>query len=466
MQITSHAFLLLFVPLALAGYYWLTKTPRLKMFFLLGVSLIFYAFAGLPMVLVLVGLSVATFFLARWNRFGWGVVLNLGALLIFKYLDFGIENVNSILKVLHISFAIGFLKLVVPLGLSFFVFKHIGYLLDVQQKRYPASDDIWAFATYSTYFPQISAGPISSFKDTAGQFASLPERLTGDQVRSSLISISLGLAKKIFIADTIGQLMASSVNQVNGFSGLVPAWYLVIAYAAQLYFDFSGYTDIVIGVSGLFGLRIPQNFNNPYLASNPGEFWERWHMSLSMWFRTYLFSPLSRSLLKKWGSDKRELAQYAANIVTMTLVGLWHGAGWGFILWGFFHGVFLNIGAWWKRQNRVLPFGIERALLLFAVLLGWALFMSPDGAYLIYLYKQMFGFGGLGDLKQIGDLFSNNASLTLLFAIPIAFSGMAEAANFENKVNVNRYVVIALGLVAALAVLMIEGQTSFIYIQF
>lgn len=466
MQITSHIFLLLFVPLALAGYYWLTKTPRQKMFFLLGVSLIFYAFAGLPMILVLVGLSLATFFLARWNRFGWGVLLNLGALLIFKYLDFGIENVNAVLKAVNVSFAIGFLKLVVPLGLSFFVFKHIGYLLDVQQKRYPASDDIWAFATYSAYFPQISAGPISSFKDTGGQFASLPERLTGDQVRSSLIYISLGLAKKIFIADTIGQLLSSSVNQVGGFTGIIPAWYMVIAYAAQLYFDFSGYTDIVLGVSGLFGLRLPQNFNNPYLASNPGEFWERWHMSLSMWFRTYLFSPLSRSLLKKWGSDKREMAQYAANIVTMTLVGLWHGAGWGFILWGFFHGVFLNVGAWWKRQNRTLPFGIERAILLFAVLLGWALFMSPNATYLVYLYQQMFGFGGLGDFKQISDLLSTNASLTLLFALPIAFSGMAEAANFESKVRINRYVLIALGLVAAIAVLMIEGQTSFIYIQF
>jgi hypothetical protein len=156
--------------------------------------------------------------------------------------------------------------------------------------------------------------------------------LTGEQVSSGLIAISLGLAKKILIADTLNTMLTSSVNTTNGFSGLIPAWYLVIACAAQLYFDFSGYTDIVLGISQLFGVRLPQNFNNPYLASNPGEFWERWHMSLSVWFRTYLFSPLSRTFLRKWGSEKRDQAQYAANIVTMSLVGLWHGAGWNFIV--------------------------------------------------------------------------------------------------------------------------------------
>lgn len=466
MQITSHVFLLLFIPLTLAGYYWLTKTPRQKMFFLLGVSLIFYAFAGVQFIPALLGLSLATYLAGKWGKFGLGVLINLAALLLFKYLDFGIQNVNAVLAVLKISFAVGFLRLVVPLGLSFFIFKHIGYLLDVQQKRYPASTDFWAFATFSAYFPQISAGPISSFGETASQFATLPDRLNNEQVKSSLIYISMGLAKKILIADTIGTLLRSPVNQVGGFSGLIPAWYLVIAYAVQLYFDFSGYTDMTLGISSLFGVRLPENFNNPYLATNPMEFWQRWHISLSAWFRIYIFSPLSRTLLKTWGTEKREWAQYAANIVTMSLVGLWHGANLGFLLWGLYHGLGLNIHAWWQRQNRVLPVNMERMLFLFAALLGWAFFMSPNNGYLIHLLSQLFGFGGMGSLQQMTTLAKSNASLALLVAIPLTFSGSAEAANFEGEMPVNRFMLIALGIIAAICILLIERKSSFIYVQF
>jgi alginate O-acetyltransferase complex protein AlgI len=466
MPIISHAFLFLFLPLTFTGYYWLTKTPRQKMYFLLGGSYLFYAFAGLKFIPVLLGLSLITYWAGKQNKFRWGVTLNLAALVLFKYWDFGIENANALLTALRISFAIGFLKLAIPLGLSFFVFKHIGYLLDLQQKRYEPSTDFWTFATFSAYFPQISAGPISSFKDTASQFTTLPDRPNNEQIKSSLIYISLGLAKKILIADVIGELLASSLNSVNGFSGLVPAWYLVIAYAVQLYFDFSGYTDITLGISNLFGISLPQNFNNPYLANNPGEFWERWHMSLSMWFRYYLFSPLSRNLLRKWGSDKREWAQYTANLVTMSLIGLWHGSAWSFILWGFYHGVLLNISAWWKRTNRKLPFGLGKALFLAGILFGWAIFMSPDTAYLLHLGQQMFGFAGLGSRDLIAKLANNNASLALLFAIPITFSGVAEAANFENRQQVNRYILIMLGIIAAISILMVEGKNSFIYIQF
>ncbi len=466
MSITSHAFLLFFIPLTLAAYYWLTKTSRQKMFFLLGVSYLFYGIAGLKFIPVLLGLSLVTYWAGKWNKFGWGVLLNLAALVLFKYWDFGVENANAILSLLKIHSAIGLLKLVLPLGLSFFVFKHIGYLLDLQQKRYEPSVDFWTFATFSAYFPQISAGPISSFKVTAAQFAELPNRLNNEQLKSSLIYISLGLAKKIFIADTLGMFLNSPINKIGGFSGFIPAWYLVIAFAVQLYFDFSGYTDIVLGISNLFGVRLPQNFNNPYLAKNPGEFWERWHMSLSAWFRYYLFSPLSRGLLRKWGSDKREWAQYAANLVTMSLVGLWHGSAWSYVLWGFYHGVILNVSAAWKRTNRKLPFGLGTVLFLAGTLLGWALFMSPNTEYLLYLYKQMLGFGGLGSAQLIKQLVFADDTMVLIFAIPITFSGIAEAANFESKNRDNKVVLILLGIIAAISILLIEQARDFLYIQF
>jgi len=468
MSIASRSFFLLFLPLILLGYYWITKNNRQKVFFLLIISYLFYGIAGWQFIPVLFALSLATYWAGKWSKYRWGVLLNLAALVLFKYWNFGIENVNIVLGALKLDFAIGFLSLGLPLGLSFFVFKHIGYLLDLQQKRYEPSDDFWAFATFSAYFAQISAGPISSFAETAGQFNKLPAKLKDAPVYEALVYISLGLAKKILVADTLGMLLASPINKIGGFDGILPAWYMVIVYAGQLYFDFSGYTDMAIGVSKLFGINLPQNFNNPYLAANPAEFWERWHMSLSYWFRFYLFFPLSRSLLGRWGSKKREQAQYVSNIITMTLVGLWHGAGWGFILWGTYHGILLNLNAWWKRRSQNEIAWITRPLFLFAILIGWALFMSPSFAYLKYLGMQLVGFGGLGKMALLNKLFINQATPALLVAIPITFSGFAEASNLVKRVSTPRarWVAGGLGILAVLSIWMMKTNIPFIYAQF
>lgn len=466
MPITSHLFLLLFLPISVAGYYRLLRDSRQRLFFLLGLSYIFYAIAGIKFVPVLLGLSLGTYWAGKSNRINLGIILNLAALGLFKYWNFGIENANFVLSALNIQYTLGLLRLGMPLGLSFFVFKHIGYLIDIRQKRYEPAADFWLFATFSAYFPQISAGPISSFKETAQQFDKLPDRLTKETLFSALVYISFGLAKKILIADTIGGLLAAPVNRVTGFAGLVPAWYLVIAYAMQLYFDFSGYTDLVLGASILFGVRLPQNFNSPYLASTPAEFWERWHISLSTWFRYYLFFPLSRYYLRKWGSEHRERAQYTANIITMTLVGLWHGAGWNFILWGFFHGLYLNLGAWRKQVKLNIPGLLERGIFLLGILLGWALFMSGSVGYLVHLFKQLLGFGGLGQMNLILRLLKDDATVALIFALPIAFSGLAEAANIEERLQANKWALAVLGVIAATCILLIEVANSFIYIQF
>ncbi|GAB4546213.1 MAG: MBOAT family protein [Anaerolineales bacterium] len=465
MNLASLEFLLLFLPFTLAFYYGAARTARQKTFFLLAASLLFYSLAGWEFLPVLLGLSLATYALARWGRFGWGVWLNLAALILFKYWDFGASNLNQILGAT--GFPLSLLNLALPLGLSFFIFKHIGYLLDVQQKRYPPSADVWAFLAFSAYFPQISAGPISSYKETAGQFETLPAKLSSEQAASAFIYISAGLAKKILIADTINALMVTPFNSVGGFHGIISAWYLVIAYAMQLYFDFSGYTDFTLGVSQLLGVRLPQNFNSPYLAANPAEFWERWHISLSTWFRVYLFTPLSRFFLRAWGSSKREAAQYAANFATMTLIGLWHGAGWNFILWGAYHGALLNLHAAAKRANRSLPPQVERALFLFLILIGWALFMGNSSAYLVYLLGQMFGAGGLGR-AALPTLWASRSALAALFALPLAFSGAAEAHSLQQRIQGNRAALLAMGILAALSILLIEDKfvNPFIYIQF
>jgi D-alanyl-lipoteichoic acid acyltransferase DltB (MBOAT superfamily) len=277
----------------------------------------------------------------------------------------------------------------------------------------------------------------------------------------------MGLAKKVLIADSLGALLASPTNSVIGFTGLIPAWYIVIAYTMQVYFDFSGYTDIVLGVARLFGMTLPPNFDNPYLASNPSEFWKRWHMSLSNWFNYYVFTPISLSLLHKWGPRRRNQVQYVANLSTMSLVGLWHGAGWSYILWGIYHGMLLNVNAWWKRKNTGTPVWLGRLIFLVSVMIGWAFFMSPDNEYLVHLFSQLFGFGGLGDRDLVMELLGNISTPALLVAFLLSATGMGEAVNvLRTSRHQNVWNAFFWGTLAALSLFLLGGQIQFLYVQF
>lgn len=465
MPLASHAFLLLFLPAALFIYYKLVKNGRGKLLALLLFSGLFYAAAGWQYLPLLLGLSLVTYFAARRGWTGWGIVLNFAGLVLFKYWDFGLENINWLSASLGLTWSAKLLSLALPLGISFYIFKHVGYLLDVRNGRFEAGQDLLLFLTYSSFFPQVSAGPISGYKETAAQLSALPDRLDNSRIYAGLVFISMGLAKKALVADSLGTLLASEVNSIQGFSGLLPAWYLVIAYAMQLYFDFSGYTDMALGVGMLFGVSLPPNFNAPYLAQDPADFWNRWHISLSTWFRNYLFFPISRGLLRRWGQDRREQAQFVSNFATMSLVGLWHGAGWGFILWGFYHGLLLNLHAWWKRSGRSMPPAVARILFLFGLMLGWGLFMSPNMEYLSHLFAQLIGLNGLGSLEALNALFVNPATLVLVFALPLAFSGQAEAAVGQTDQQ-RVWVGLLWGILAALGLLFLRKDIQFLYVQF
>jgi len=467
MSFTNYAFLLLFLPLTFWAYYKLFKTPRGKLYCLLAVSYGFYALAGWQFVPVLLALSLLTFFLARKEWFWPGIILNLGALALFKYWDFGVENLNALVRLLGHSFALNLLSLGLPLGISFFVFKHISYLLDLKARRYPASTDLFLFLVFSAYFPQISAGPISNFKDTSAQLLQLPERLEKDQQVSGIVHLSMGMAKKVLIADQIGILINTSFGKPTYFAGILPAWYMLIAYALQLYFDFSGYTDMALGISALFGVKLPPNFNNPYLASNIAEFWERWHISLSSWFRIYLFAPLSRFFLRKGGPQNREWGQYTANFITMSLVGLWHGASWMYVLWGIYHGLLLSLHAAWKRAGRQFPSWVGRPLLILSILFGWAIFMSPNSDFLAHLFASLFGIAGWGNPAVIRTLVRNNATLAILAGVLLAFSGHSEAASlFKSGTSIPLWQLFSAGVMVAICILLVGHVQNFIYAGF
>jgi len=458
MVITSYGFLLVFLPLTIFIYWRISY----KLSFLCIVSYIFYAMGGLVFIPLLLGLSLITYWLALRNQGGLGIGLNLLALAFFKYWNFGTDTLNAIGQSLGMTFLLPLLNLALPLGISFFVFKHIGYLLDIRAGRYPPTTNRLLFVTYSAFFPQISAGPMSVSDDTLKQLANLPQQIEVEQIYQALVSISVGLVKKVIIADMLSATLQTGLLAPDGGGGgMVWGWAAVIIYALQLYFDFSSYTDIVLGVGMLFGVTLPANFNNPYLAVSPADFWSRWHISLSTWFRFYLFSPLSRNLLKRWGTKRSEAAQYSANILTMGLIGLWHGASWAFILWGLYHGLLLNIYAWAKRRKIEIE---GRALLIVFVLIGWALFLSPSLEFATHLLSNMFGFYGLGSMEQLTTLYNPMTLATVFVALVLIALGWVEATNMP-RLNRLSYAV-ALGGLTALCLIRLGTASEFIYIQF
>jgi len=444
--IIGYGFLLAFLPLSVLFYWSIPRKQQTRLWTLLTLSILFYVLADARALPVLIGLSVFTYFAASRRWLSAGILINLAVLVLFK-LPSGTLSENSLL---------------LPLGLSFFTFKHIGYLLDVGNKRIEHGN-LLTFLTFSAFFPQISAGPISDFRDTGKQLDDLPASTDSSRIYTALTFISIGLAKKLVIADTIALSLDTTLYpQIDTGHGMIWAWMMVYLFALQIYFDFSGYTDIALGVGQLFGVKLPPNFNAPYLARNASQFWQRWHISLSVWFRIYLFTPMSRSLLKRWGRERSVQAQAAANLLTMALVGLWHGTGWGFVLWGVYHGVLLSLYAFADRRGMRWP--QLPGVMFIAVLLGWALFLSPDLEFAGQFLGAMVGLDGIGNFVSVRALVDDLAVMAALVGTIITFSGKAEAATFP--VRMTRGYAVGLGLLAALAVLHLDRSVNFLYVQF
>jgi alginate O-acetyltransferase complex protein AlgI len=467
MNVASYGFILLFVPLTLFLYWKIFRHPQQKLWLLCVASYVFYAFGGLPFLAVLVGMSLITYWTARHNLMVWGIVVNLAVLVLFKYPNWQAASSGPFSAVLQFPGFASLLRGALPLGISFYVFKHVGYLLAVRAGRYPATSDLLVFLTFSALFLEISAGPISSFRVTGNQLQALPQKANPDHIYNGLIYISVGLAKKVLIANKLSTALQSQFFALPaGGSGVVWAWSSLIMFALQLYFDFSGYTDLVLGIAYLFNITLSPNFDNPYLATSPAAFWQRWHISLSNWFRVYVFFPLSRALLKRFGPERKGLAQSIATMLTMILVGLWHGATWPFVLWGAFHGLLLNFHAWTNGlsilnlQSRKL----RQISILVAVLIGWALFLSPDMSFATTVFVNLFGGGGLGSFASLSALYSPDVLATTIIGVLIALSGSSEACDIA---PIRQPVVAFLvGVLALICILHLGTVVNFTYVRF
>ena len=391
MVFSSSIFVFLFLPLFL-GLYYLTPLKYRSLTILLA-SLIFYGWWRIDFLCLI-------FAVVLWN-FGFsramvkaasvrkkkiliiGVTLNLLTLGFFKYFNFGVESMNAILNASGFA-SIAAMQVILPIGISFYMFQAISFLVDVYRGDAKPPKRFIDFAAFITMFPQLIAGPILRYKDLAGQFENRTHSM--DNFSEGARRFMIGFSKKVLIADTIAPLADAAFALEN--PSTADAWIGALAYTVQLYFDFSGYSCMAIGIGLMMGFRFIENFNSPYRSASISEFWRRWHISLSTWLRDYLYIPLG-------GNRNGTSRTYRNLILTMVLGGLWHGANLTFILWGTFHGVIMSVERALGIKGKVdQHINIRRivaiALTFILVLLGWVIFRSPDIATAINIYGAMF----------------------------------------------------------------------------
>ncbi len=389
MVFSSIVFIFTFLPIVILAYY--VAPVRIRNFILLLASLVFYAW-GEPVYLFLMLYSILFNYvmgLDIYRRRGkrkkaresliLGVAVNLALLGFFKYYGFLAENLEQILPVNLPEVSVG-----LPIGLSFYTFQSISYLADVYRGKAEGQRNLISFGLYISMFPQLVAGPIVQYADIDAQ---LKKRSTSwERFGEGTRYFIGGLAKKVLLANNLG----AAFEAVTGLSSLsvLSAWVGVLAYTFQIYFDFSGYSDMAVGLGKMFGFDFKENFHYPYCARSVTEFWRRWHISLGAWFREYVYIPLR-------GNRVGVLRHIRNLLIVWTLTGLWHGASWNFVVWGFYYGVLLIVEKYlFRRVTERLPV-IGTACTMLLVMIGWVFFFSPSLAAAAEYLRVMFGFTGI-----------------------------------------------------------------------
>lgn len=468
MTFNTILFLFTFLPIALILYYIVPK--RFRNIPLVLLSLVFYAW-GNPTYLILMAFSVVFNYITGLELDAYlqeerhtgakvtmisAVVVNLLILGFFKYYGFLISTVNSIT-----GLTLSAPELPLPLGISFFTFSVLSYVFDVYRGRAEVQKNFLDFSLYVTFFAKVTSGPIVQYKDMAPQ---LRERQMVPAKFGAGISMFLvGLGKKVLIADNLG----ATFSAISGLSTMSAgtAWLGMILYSLQLYFDFSGYSDMAIGLAKCFGFDFSANFDYPYLSASISEFWRRWHISLGAWFRDYVYIPLGGNRCSK----ERQLINLA---VVWLLTGLWHGSAWNFVIWGVYHGIFVILEKFvlkdiWPKVPKFLRIFVTTLLVFF----GWVLFFSPSLSGAIHYYGQMFGAGHMG-LFDGTFRYYFFGSLRLLI---VAFLGCGPIVRRIHqrlcyyKGGKRTYVSVigfVLLLILCVAYMMSATYSSFLYVQF
>lgn len=423
MIFSTTLFLFIFLPLTLLIYYLpIFKNRTLKNLFLFLVSLVFYAWGEPTYVLLLFLSIIVNWYLGilvdkhRDTQIGKLIltltaIFNIGMLFFFKYLNFTIENLNSAFN-LHISNP----RIQLPLGISFFTFQALSYVIDVHRKKVAPQKNILNIGLYLAFFPKLIQGPIVRYETIANEITNRKENLT--DFSNGVIRFIRGLGKKVLIANNLALVADNSFQLISNTSGnslsIGMAWLGAIAYTFQIFFDFSGYSDMAIGLGQMFGFHFLENFNYPYISKSVTEFWRRWHISLQTWFRDYIYIPL--------GGNRVSNKKFLFNIfIIWCLTGIWHGANWTFIIWGLMYFVLLAFEKFTGFNKKLKNFGYVYTL--FFVVIGWVIFRSDNISIAANYIQTMFGIGanGLIDNQFILSLseFKYYFIAAILFSVPL-----------------------------------------------
>ncbi|HOZ29614.1 MAG TPA: MBOAT family O-acyltransferase [Bacteroidales bacterium] len=474
MVFSSTIFLLCFLPIFLITYYLADK--RYKNIVILVFSILFYSWGAPKFIFVILGTTFVDFHLVKWMDQAHSLVkrrlilalsvsMNLGLLFYFKYSNFFIENVNSLLSIFGDK-NIEWTKLVLPIGISFYTFETITYVVDVYRKIHKPLKNFWDYQLYIILFPKLIAGPIIRYHDLADQISDRSHNDTIDNKLTGLFRFIIGLSKKVLIANVMGaeadRVFAMDVNSMNSSV----AWIGILAYTFQIYFDFSGYSDMAIGIGRMIGFKFPENFNNPYVSHNISEFWRRWHISLGNWMKNYLYIPLG-------GNKVSHKSRLFFNLwFVFLLSGLWHGAAWTFVAWGAFHGLFLILDRLFliKILDKVGKW--PSIIFTFIVtMVGWVIFRSDTLDFAFKYITNLFAF----DFGIIG-YFDREFYTILIIAVFFSFiTAFKPGKTMETKVLYqdypNRRYFIMAGLCLVLLIISVadissSGFNPFIYFRF
>lgn len=476
MVFSSVIFLCLFLPMVLGGYYLLPKREA-KNLWLIAVSLLFYAFSGLWYVLLLL-FSVFCNYLAglfvsgRKGVLYVAVAVNLGVLGVFKYLTFLVRTVDQLPGV-----AIVVPSIVLPVGISFFTFQGLSYVIDVYRNERLKSTRFRDVLLYIALFPQLVAGPIVRYEDVADEIKG--RRHTLEQLANGLRRFIIGLSKKLLIADVCGSVVMLIYSAERSVLDSRTAWLAAVCYLIQIYFDFSGYSDMAIGLGLCFGFHFKENFNYPYISSSIQEFWRRWHISLSTWFREYLYIPLG-------GNRKGKAKTYRNKLIVFFCTGLWHGANWTFIIWGLWHGFFIvtedaakklfGLGKHGKNRRNPVETVLKHLYTLLVVLIGFVIFRADNMGQAFSMIGAMFS--GICASAQTGLLLAQCLTPLTMFALLLGLVGSTPVLPLvcrkaEQQTGSVYVCLRVLSYAGALALLLVDilhlsaaSYVPFIYFQF
>lgn len=460
MLFNSYVFIGLFLPVCLILYYLFHRRKTERLTVLLLASFLFYGYWDYRLLPLFAGSILGNWLIARWyHRTAYkfaiplGVFFNVLLIVIFKYADFLADSFATLAGVDRTPWAI-----ILPLGISFFTFQQISYLVDL--KAAPGNfRPLHEYALYVSFFPQLIAGPIVRCSEIVAQYDLNPMR-SGlyERLSKGAILFFIGLMKKVLIADPLASVATPLFDfaALSGKISMADAWLASINYTVQLYFDFSGYSDMAVGIGLLFGFQLPFNFNIPYIAKSISEFWLRWHLTLSRFLRDYLYIPLGGS---RYGLQRQMLALF----ITMFLAGLWHGAGWVYAVFGILHGLALCTNHMWRKAGFRLPAPLAWLTFMIFFITSLAIFRSADIATSLIMVKSMFGLEGLS-LATTGDY--NPGLLTA--GIIISMAGPTSQDVVFQKLRPHPLLAMAMSMAAIYTVLTIgnHGYSEFIYFQF